>query len=129
MRKTTIQQIAVISEDTAEGFEKAFNDKIRELQCKYIVDTKISMDGGLRAVIIYEDDAEPPQRTVKDEYHDQGLAFLCQQCPHVNLPKDKRIKTIDCRYDEYGHTRLDRECCEMFYKELKQGLVTPRYIR
>ena len=128
MRKTTVQQTAVISAVTPEGFEKKFNERMRELKGKKIIDTTVCADS-LLAIVIYEENVEEEPKTVRDEYHDAGMVFLCRQCPHIELPSDKRIKYIDCKYDEYGSTRLDCECCEMFYKELKQGSITPRYCR
>lgn len=129
MRREEYQQIAAVEGHSAEEFENNFNDRMSELKEKTIIDTKVELANGFRATILYEEKYEPEPRTVRDEYHDIGMIFLCKQCPHVDPPTDGRVKHMNCKYAEYGHTRIDCECCEMFYKELKQGLITPRYIR
>ena len=128
MRKKTIRQSAVISAMTAEEFEYVFNERLKELAGKTIVDMNVCVET-LTAIVIYEEDVDDEPKTVREEYNAAGYVFLCKQCPHIELPKDKRLRHVPCKYDEYGHTRLDCECCEMFYKELKQGEITPRYCR
>lgn len=128
MRKTTIQQTALICATTPDKFEEQFNARMVELKGKKILDTSISIDN-LMAIVLYEDELPEEPQTVREEYNAAGYVFLCKQCPHIELPKDKRLKSVACKYDEFGRTRLDCECCEMFYKELKQGSITPRYCR
>lgn len=129
MRYDKVQHIEVATGATAEEFKKDFNRCMDELQGLKILDTQIKVDDGFSAVILFEMNKQAPARTVADEYHDQGLVYLCRQCPHIPLPKDGRVRHVDCKYDELGSTHLDRECCEMFYKELKQGAITPRWLR
>ena len=125
MRHEIFRKIAVVSGDTPQEFEEAYNSKVEELGDS-ITDEKTDVRT-LRAIIHYKE-VRYYEETVRDEFHNEGLVYLCKQCPHIQQ-KDKRIKYVDCKYAEFGHTHLDHECCELFYKELKQGKIAPRYLR
>lgn len=126
----TVQQVITIPPTAPEKFDEIFNSRMGEIPKRRILDTQINIqDGRITAVILYEATKGMGPKTIRDEFHAEGHTFLCRQCPHIDPPSDKRIKYIDCKYAEYGHTRLDSECCEMLYKQIKQGAVTLRYYR
>lgn len=60
---------------------------------------------------------------VTKEFHDQGIRHTCGQCPYLEVGNDKRRKWWPCKYSEYGTSTCNTECCEYFYKMLKQGEV------
>ena len=118
-------QIAAISKKSASEFQDEFNKTIRELSGKKITDQKIEISGdSFSAVIIYQE-VEHIRDSIADEFHDEGIYYLCKHCPHLDDPKDKRIKYCTCKYSETGRTHKQHEACELFYKQVKLGKIIP----
>lgn len=116
----------VLKETEAEVFEKKIADLLRRTQKR---DPIIKYDNGyFIAVLVYEEFTFPEDeiKTVADEFHEQGIRYVCAQCPYLEQDGDKRRKYHTCKYSEYGTAREDQECCELFYKQLKQGTVVPK---
>ena len=125
MRIDTYPQVAVIRSEVAEDFEDSFNRKMQELSNKKILSQEITVTGDtITAVITYEESAQAMD-CVADEFHAEGIIFLCKHCPHLVDPKDKRVKHCECKYAEFGHTHKDHEACEVFYRELKLHKIQP----
>ena len=125
MRIDNVIRIAAVHSDSAADFEKQFNARIDELEGFKIVDRKIEIGGGsFDAVLVYEETHRVAD-SVKDEYHFEGIRYLCKHCPYLDDPKDKRVKYCKCKYAELGMTHKDTEACEMFYRHLKAGRITP----
>ena len=118
-------QISVIYADNAEDFQEMFNDKIKELSGHKITDKSIDISGdSYKAVITYLV-TEHIVNSVADEFHAEGIRYLCKHCPHLEDPKDRRVKYCTCKYSETGMAHKDHEACELFYKQLKLGKLEP----
>ena len=79
---------------------------------------------GFCAIISYKETIEIMDK-VADEYHAEGIYYLCKHCPYLDDPHDKRVKRCACKYSSSGVAYKDSEACEIFYKALKRGDITP----
>lgn len=116
----------VLKEEDPKVFEEKIADLLRKTQRTEPI---VKYDNGyFIAVLTYEefDFPDDEKETVADEFHRQGIRYVCAQCPHLEQDGDKRRKYHTCKYAELGTAREDQECCELFYKQLKQGNVIPR---
>ena len=125
MRSESYPQISVIQAETAEDFQEMFNDKIKELSAHKITGQNIDISGkSFKAVITYEV-TEHIMDSVADEFHAEGIRYLCKHCPHLDDPHDRRIKYCFCRYSDTGRAHKEHEACEIFYRQLKLGKISP----
>lgn len=125
MRIDSVIRIAAVHSDSAADFEEQFNARIDELEGFKIIDRKIEIGGGsFDAVLVYEETHNIVD-SVADEFHFQGIRYLCRNCPYLDDPHDRRVKHCTCKYAELGMTHKDQEACEYFYRQLKAGRVTP----
>lgn len=119
-----VKQIRVIDRESATAFEADVNEAMRNLS-EQSPDLTISMESDrFRAVITFETVIEEtePRRSMADSYHEEGLRFVCEQCPHFE-ERGPRVRWGRCRYAVGSITHRDSECCEYFYKSLAQGEV------
>lgn len=117
-----LRQYKIVQEETAEAFEKKMNALAEELPEDHEVKWMPTL--GHCAYITYEVRQETWDR-ISDEFHAEGIHYLCRNCPHHEQVEDNRKKHVWCKYADYGHTHLDHEACEMFYKQVKQGEIIP----
>lgn len=124
MKRNTKHLIAAIAADDPKEFERQFNEQMSLLSDN---NPQVTLDisNGFRAVIQYEVE-ERAVETVKDEFHAEGLRFLCMHCPHYEDPGNKTVKHVACKYADLGRTHLEHEACEVFYKQVKNGTVQPK---
>ena len=101
MRREAFSQIKVIQTESASDFQEQINSSMRELADKQ------------------------PEYKLADEYHAEGIYYLCKHCPYLDDPHDKRVKRCTCKYSNSGVAYKDSEACEIFYKALKRGDITP----
>lgn len=121
-RKTVCK---VLKESEPDVFEQKLAELLSKKQKNEPI---IKYDNGyFIAVVTYEEIIIPEEDTVAEEFHQQGIRYVCSQCPHLQMDGDKRRKYHPCKYAEYGTAREDQECCEYFYKLLKQGNIVPRF--
>lgn len=125
MRVDVFPQIAVVRAATAEQFEKEFNAKSRELAEK-ITDTKVEIDGTVFTAIISYKETVEVMDSVADEFHAEGIRYLCKHCPHIEDTFDGRVKWCTCKYADLGRTHKDHEACELFYRQVKAGMIQPK---
>lgn len=122
-----IKQICVIQSDSSIDFQNQVNEAMKKFaDCE--PELSVSMESfQFRAVITYEGQAEEsnPGRTVKEQFHDDGLRFVCEQCKHFESRGD-RVRWGRCKYAIGTITHKDTECCEYFYKLLAQGEIDPK---
>ena len=124
MKVTKHEKVAVVNPDDVNDFENEFNARVEEIGDRIVSkEIKIFPDK-IIGVIVYLVVTESID-SVADEFHLAGVRYLCKHCPHLDDPKDKRIKRCTCKYAELGMTHKDQEACELFYKQLKQGLIEP----
>lgn len=124
MRSEKVTKVAVVRSRNPDEFEELFNARMDEL-AEYEPQHSI-MDNGdvISAVITYQESYHFAD-SVADEFHAEGIRYLCKHCPHLDDPKDKRIKWCKCKYADLGITHKNEEACELFYKQLKTGKVQP----
>ena len=124
MRSETLTKVAIVRSFDPKEFETLFNAKMDELATQN--PTHQIMDNGdvLSAVITYQQKIKIVD-SVADEFHFEGIRYLCRHCPYLDDPHDKRVKRCTCKYAEFGITHKDHEACEMFYRQVKAGTVTP----
>ena len=123
MRRETFEQIKIIKSDSFTEFQDEVNKAMRELADKSPVFQLLS-DKGLCALITYTDHIEVMD-SIADEFHADGIYYLCKHCPYLDDPHDRRVKRCTCKYAKNGVTYKDVEACEVFYKSLKRGDITP----
>lgn len=130
MKTISIPQFDVITSNNPTLFKDLLNNRIKEL-AEYepkVIDESIC-GSEFRAFIQWtETEAiglDPRSYSVKDEFHDEGIRFVCGECPLHDIETDKRRKRVSCKYAENGITHLEHESCEYFYKLLKQNRITP----
>lgn len=120
MRIRKLNECKVIKTTEPADFEQQFRSALEGVKDPQIMtDYK---DGFFVAIITWQTDAEVVE-TVRDEFHLEGLRYVCGQCPYLEHDGDGRKKRFPCKYAEYGTARVDSECCEMFYRQLKQGVI------
>ena len=124
MKAQSIQQFAIVQNDSAAQFEEELNARMRDLS-KNI--PKVTFDG-LTAYISYTEQVHIPE-TLADEYELQGVCFHCEDCPEFcsilkeDGTEDKRLKYGECQYSEYGRTYKDSPACDMLFKLIKSGRI------
>lgn len=130
MKQSSYFQFAVISASDPEQFESELNSKMKELS-QLEPDVQTDITGGHFCALISWKESTIVCETVMDEFHNEGIRHVCGECPLHDIETDRRRKRVSCRYSEFGETRLDSECCEYFYKLLKQNkidVITPEII-
>ena len=123
MKVNEYPQIAVVTGKTPKEFQENFNAKMKEL-AEFNPSFKFMEKNDLLAVIsyIYK---ERIMDCVADEFHAEGIIYLCKNCPYMQDPRDKRVMTCGCKYADLGRTHKLHEACEVFYRDLKAGKITP----
>lgn len=126
MKRTTYQKVAIVHSSDPMEFEEQYNERSKAISGDYkIISQNVSAENhSYTGVIIYEV-VEAQIDSVADEFHAEGVHYLCKHCPYLDDPKDKRIKRCTCKYAELGVTHKDHEACEVFYRALKAGTVSP----
>lgn len=124
MKRNNFKQYRLIEAGSINDLETKVNDAIRGLQDYNPVVVFSDFASGFFARIEYEE-CEEIVETIADEFHLQGLRYVCSQCPLHDEIEDRRRVMVGCDYAEFGETNLKHECCEMFYRELKAGRLKP----
>lgn len=120
--------VKVVKESDALAFEEHCTTILKEHQATPEMAVNCTPEGEFMAVFVYEETVFPEdERTIVDDFHDQGIRYVCEQCPHLQMDGDKRKKWFPCKFAEYGTSSVDREACEYFYKMLQQGKIVPRF--
>lgn len=130
MKSVTIPQFDVITADNPYVFKELLNSRIRELAQYEPEVVEKTIDGSEYRAMIQWTETESVGLdsrffSVREEFHDEGIRFICGECPLHDIEPDKRRKRVSCKYSESGVTHLEHECCEYFYKLLKQNRITP----
>ena len=119
----SFRQIKVIKAADPTDFQKQFNEAMEKLH-ENDPEVEFVHEQGFCAYITYTKTTHEWD-CVADEFHAEGIHYLCRNCPHHDPVDDKRKKYVWCKYSDYGHTHLDHEACEMFYKQVKQNEIKP----
>ena len=124
MRKESLSKIAVVRSADPDEFTVLVNTKMDELAELNPTHQIVNNGDTLTAIITYQE-THTIIETIADEYHAEGIYFLCKHCPYLDDPHDKRIKRCTCRYANSGIAYKDSEACEVFYRALKRGDIKP----
>ena len=124
MKREKITKVAVVRSAVPSVFEREFNAKMEELALHDPQFSITDTGGTLSAVITYQETHHFAD-SVMDEFHFEGIRYLCKNCPYLEDPHDKRVKRCRCKYAEFGMTHKDHEACELFYRQVKTGTVVP----
>lgn len=124
MRREKIHKIAVVRSRDPQEFEDKFNARIDALALND-PSYKITDTGDVISAVISYTEIYNIVDSVADEFHFEGIRYLCKHCPNLDDPHDKRVKHCTCKYATLGMTHKDHEACEYFYRQLKAGLITP----
>lgn len=125
MRRDLIEQIVAVEGDNPKEFQDNFNRTTEEnKERKHIKTEKFILDNKLVAILTYQIVQQTPD-CIADEFHAEGVYWHCRNCPHLDDPNDLRVKYCGCKYSETGRTHKDREACELFYRGVKNGSITP----
>lgn len=128
MLTKTLKKIKVIQTDDRQAFETLFNRATEELSEKGIeFETDIQPFTGTHCAYILYTEIKREFNLVSDEFHEQGIHYLCGQCSLHDPQEDGRQKRVYCKYADCGMTDVRHEVCEMFYKKVKQGEIKPIY--
>lgn len=126
MKSKSFENVAIVHSIDPADFEERYNARAKDLSDSYkIVSQNVTSDNGTFLGVITYEVTEKEPNCVADEFHAEGIRFLCKHCPHLEDPKDKRIKHCACMYAELGRTHKSHEACEVFYRELKAGRIDP----
>lgn len=123
MRVKSFQRIKVIQTEDPLEFQTQFNKAMEELY-DYDPEVEFIHEKAHCAYIRYVE-SEHIFDSVADEFHAEGIHYLCEQCPYHDEVTDNRRKSVYCKYADTGMTNLQHEACEMFYRHVKQGEVIP----
>ena len=124
MNTKKVTKVAIVRSTDPEQFEIQFNAKMDELAENSPVHSITDNGTVISAVITYQE-TQHFADSVADEFHFEGIRYLCRHCPFLEDPHDKRVKYCACRYADLGMTHKDREACEYFYRQVKLGKVQP----
>ena len=122
MRTIKRQMCKAIKQETPEAFEREYIEALTDVKSPSIY--KDYKDGCFIAIITWETETLETE-TVADEFHLEGIRYVCGQCPYLEDDGDGRKKRFPCKYSEFSTVDKRQECCELFYKKLKQGLIEP----
>lgn len=126
MKTKRVKKIKVIQTKDPEEFQREFDRWMDELADFEPQERIEPFDGAHVAYILYEETTREFDR-VSDEFHAEGIHYLCAQCPLHEPAEDGRQKKVWCKYADCGMTDLRREACELFYKKVKQSELKPIY--
>lgn len=124
MKSASVQQFAIVREDSASAFEEQLNARIKELSDK---SPSVRFDG-LTAYISYTETVKIAE-DVYDEYELKGVQFHCEDCPAFDPilkedgTEDRRVKYGNCEFARMGRTLKDSQCCEHLFQMIENGRV------
>lgn len=127
MKSIRLKKIEVIQTESPDEFQRRFNEAMESL-AEFEPEVEFQHFNGKEhcVYITYTEFKEEFDR-ISDEFHAEGIRYLCSQCPYHEPAEDGRQKHVFCKYADCGMTHLQHEACEMFYKQVKQNEVQPIY--
>lgn len=127
MRRSTYEQFAIVSADSATLFNEQLNAEILRLKDNNPV-VKFSESIPFYAQIKYTVNTETPE-TIAEASEVNGVSFVCSQCPYFKAATradgeiDRRVKWGECEHTELGRTLKLAPACEKLYELIKEGDV------
>lgn len=127
MRSESIQQFAIVKEDSAVIFEEKLNARIKELKHNHPVVTFNESDPFYARICFTETTSIPED--IMDVYELGGIKFRCEDCPAFEpiLNKDdtenRRVRYGNCEFSRMGRTFKDSVCCEHLFQMIESGRI------
>ena len=127
MKRSSYEQFAIVSADSASLFNQQLNAEIRRLKDNSPT-VHFSESIPFYAQIKYIVNEETPE-TIAEASEAEGVRFVCAQCPYFKAPlkddgtEDKRCKYGDCEHTELGRTFKNTAACEKLYELIAEGGV------
>lgn len=116
MRTEINRKVAVIDEQNGRAFERAFNEKMKELS-RYKVNIERGITKDYLVYIYYEIEEKVPE-SAKEEFKLRGELYQCGDCPFI---KYGEWRDHSCPRSKKIHT--DTPACSYFYEALKEGRI------
>ena len=128
MKRSSFEQFAIVSSDSASLFTEQLNAEIMRLKDNNPVVQFSESTSPFYARIKYVIDTEAPE-TIAEASAVEGVSFVCLQCPYFQPALredgeiDKRVKWGGCEHTELGRTLKTAPACEKLYELIKEGDV------
>ena len=125
MKTQSLEQFAIVKEDSASLFTARLNEELLKLKGNN-PHVRFSEADPLCAYIDYTINETTPE-TVSEASEIAGVSFVCAQCPHFRAPLrddgevDKRCKYGDCEHTELGRTFKTSRACDILYELIASG--------
>ena len=126
MKVKTLERIEVVQTDDPVEFKKKFNEIMEDLADEEPT-AKVQPFNGQHVAYIFYTEKTREIDCVADEFHLEGIHYLCGQCSLHDPVEDGRKKKVWCKYADCGMTDVRHEACEMFYRMVKQNEIKPIY--
>lgn len=124
MKKFRIPEFRTIDETTAEAFDSALNEALKEL-AEEEPEIEFIEKFCARLKWFPKENEKVIVESVRDEFHLEGIYYHCRNCPHMEDPHDRRVKWCRCKMKPTGRTHKNEEACELFYKWISQNQIEP----
>lgn len=127
MRHESIQQFAIVKEDSAINFEETLNARIKEL-ADHHPKVVFSEADPFYARISYTETHAIAENEA-DMYELQGIAFHCEDCPMFDPMRNEdgsvstRTKYGMCEFARYGKVSKNAQPCEQLFKMIRDGRI------
>ena len=120
MRQEITLRVKTIQASTSEEFDRKFNKAVKQLE-----DVELKWDTAPMCVhLLYKETVQIPE-TLAEEFGLRGEHYFCKDCPAFKRGKNKRCKSVGCKYSPYGTAAEFNPACEYFYKQLLNGKWEP----
>ena len=118
------RRVKYISTNTFEEHEEAHNAFLEEIDGKTIISETdpAEIKGKIVTKIVYNEELDI-RESIVDDFHEEGIRYVCAQCPYCEDPHDKRRKWCKCSFKKTGRTRRDSEVCRYVYALLAAGEI------
>lgn len=128
MKRSCIEQFAIVASDSAASFTELLNAEIIRLKDHDPVVIFSESTSPFYARIKYTVNSERPE-TIAEASEMEGVSFVCLQCPYfkpalrADGEVDRRAKWGECEHNELGRTFKTSPACEKLYDLIKEGDV------
>lgn len=121
MKKVPTRKVKTIQASTASEFDAEFNDFCENVTS----DVELQWDPAPMCVhLVYTEEKMVPE-TLEEEFELRGEKYYCKDCPFFERGKNKRCKSVGCKYSPYGTAAEFNRACEYFFKQLVNGKIEP----
>lgn len=121
MQKVIARKVKTIQASTPAEFDREFNKFSESVNGEM----DLKWDPSPMCVhLLYTEEKLVPE-TLAEEFELRGEKYYCKDCPFFKRGKNKRCKSIGCKYSPYGTAAEFNPACEYFFKQLVNGKIGP----